>query len=72
MSRSHKKSPWGWICRCRAGEMKEWKQESNRAIRRDDEELPSGAYYKRKSEIWASPSDGKGYMKGWYEKWDRK
>lgn len=59
MSRSRKKNPIGWICCTRPGEMKKWKSKQNRNLRRTIEELPSGAFYKRKSEIWNSPGDAK-------------
>jgi hypothetical protein len=61
MSRSYKKNNKGWVCSCNNGAMKEWKSQMNRNLRKIpiDEEIGNGAIYKRRSEIWASPSDGK-------------
>lgn len=63
MSRSQKKQPFSWLCHTSAGEMKKWKSDQNRKIRRNAvEEMPNGNYYRRKNDIWSSPSDGKCYI----------
>lgn len=59
MSRSYKK-PFGTVCELRSGQMKDWKKKSNKEFRRSDpEELISGSYYKKRNDVWLSPSDGK-------------
>lgn len=40
--------------------MKKWKNQNDRSIRiNKDEEIPSGSYYKKINDRWASAADGK-------------
>jgi hypothetical protein len=39
--------------------MKKWKTQIDRNLRRNDDEMPSGMFYKKTNDIWGSPSDGK-------------
>ncbi len=57
MSRSRKKFPGGWFL-SHSKSMGKWKNQSNRAVRKKDE-VASGSTYRRISDIWDSPSDGK-------------
>lgn len=68
MSRSKKKNPYGTLCNCRAGEMKDWKNKANRKIRKTVEEMPKGAGYKKLNEIWESPGDGKADLRRLFSK----
>ena len=66
MSRSKKKYPISFLCSVGRGEMKKWKTAQNRSIRRSNQHIPSGGFYKRMSEIWNSPGDGKADKSSWY------
>ncbi len=64
MSRSYKK-PYGPVC---SGQMKKWKKESNKKLRKipidfdnKAQELSNGNNYKKFNDVWSSPSDGKRY-----------
>lgn len=61
MSRSRKKHSIQWLCTNNHGEMKKWKRDMNRSLRRMpiEKHIDDGAAYKRFSDIWDSPSDGK-------------
>lgn len=70
MSRSLKK-PYGKVCQTTPGRMKLWKKKNNRKIRRRDQEIGDGNYYRRLEDVWNSPSDGNCYN-GDDPKWRRK
>jgi hypothetical protein len=66
MARSRKKTPRGYVARCKAGTMRWWRAKSNRALRRavrsaiDADPLADTLPELREvSDIWASPGDGK-------------
>lgn len=62
MSKSVRKTPIFKVCQARNGQQKKWKNSCSRALRRSDEDVGDGAYYRRISgNIWDSPSDGKMY-----------
>lgn len=70
MSRSHKE-PYG---PAGSNKMKDWKKGANKKLRRiaiDSTEELKNSLYKRKSDIWDSPSDGKMYY-GDKDKYKRK
>ena len=71
MSRSRKKVPVTWLCSNANGQMKLWKKQCNRQIRRANKELANGNSYKKVHDIWTSPSDGKVWI-DWHEKGYRK
>lgn len=60
MSRSRKK-PYLSITGGRAGEMAEWRTYANGKVRRIPitEELPNGSSYKKITDNWTSPQDGR-------------
>jgi len=69
MSRSRKKTPFLTVG---AGKMKPWKSRADKHLRKvKDGEIASGATYKKFSDVWDSPSDGKMYIPDW-KKWYRK
>jgi hypothetical protein len=61
MSRSRKKHPIGPLCCVGKGKaMKSAKREANIEIRRtNSEDLPDGKHYKKLSDRWTWPDDGK-------------
>lgn len=61
MSRSFKKRNIGWLCCVNHGDMKKWKKECNRVIRRTplDKEIGDGGAFKKINNPWDSPADGK-------------
>jgi hypothetical protein len=60
MTRSFKKNPIGANCCCGKGSaMRLAKRKANRVIRRVDEELPGGNYYRKIVDRWSFPDDGK-------------
>lgn len=71
MSRSYKKSPVHTVCIVRAGDMKSWKQNCNRKLRRQCKAMLSSVEWEyinfpNKHDVgnlWTSPCDG--YMSYW-------
>jgi hypothetical protein len=63
MSRSRKKNPYvSTTCvGSRAGMQKDWKAECNQRIRGQpvDVEIPKGRGYRKITEAWSAPNDGK-------------
>lgn len=59
MSRSVKKNSFSSICSVRNGEVKKAKTKANRIIRKLEEELPKGNYYRRIVNRYHFPDDGK-------------
>lgn len=67
MSRSKRKTPILKICSCRPGEMKKWKKEANRLIRRGEDTPGRFSSYKKITDRWNSPDDGTFYaIKHWF------
>jgi hypothetical protein len=57
MSRSSKKNPIGPIASAGRGIMKLWKRQCNKRIRKN--ECHDGSDYKKITDTWDSPTDGK-------------
>ena len=76
MSRSRKKTAVRTVCSARAGQMKRWKENCNKRVRRRpvEEDIGNNTTYKRMNDVWTSPSDGKIWVNQDkdYEKWLRK
>lgn len=61
MSRSRKKFPKAKICITRAGEEKRWKRRCNKILRGVNE-VSNGGWYRKVTDPWGSPSDGKWWI----------
>ncbi len=63
MSRSRKKNPFLSFAIIPRGLVAHWKNQCNRSLRRidDDQEIPNGKHYRKITDPWTRPDDGKQY-----------